>query len=100
MEKDMKFDNVTEMSRQLEFDFGDGVITYKKDLTRRDIDNELIRYSPYNSVSPKNLVATQYLVDQFFLQKSSGENKYKLSLIGMHERTLAERRLESVGRKT
>jgi hypothetical protein len=49
-------------------------------------------------VSPKNLVATQYLVYQFFLQKSSGENKYKLSLIGLHERTLAEKRLESVGR--
>ena len=32
MEKEMKFDNVTEMWRQLEFDFGDGVITYKKDL--------------------------------------------------------------------
>ena len=100
MEKDMKFDNVTEMSRQLEFDFGDGVITYKKDLTRRDIDNELIRYSPYNAVSPKNLVATQYLVDEFFLQKSPDENKYKLSLIGLHERTLAEKRLGSVGRKT
>jgi len=96
---DLKFDNVIEMSKQLEFDFGEKIITFKKDITEEEIDKELIRYSPYNSVTPKNLIATQYLVDKFFLQKDELEHKYKLSLIGMHERTLAEKRLESVGRK-
>ena len=95
---DLKFDNVIQMSRQLEFDFGEKIITFKKDITEEDIDKELVRYSAYNSVTPKNLIATQYLVDKFFLQKDEFEHKYKLSLIGMHEKTLAEKRLESVGR--
>ena len=95
---DLKFDNVIQMSKQLEFDFGEKIITFKKDITEEDIDKELVRYSAYNSVTPKNLIATQYLVDKFFLQKDELENKYKLSLIGMHEKNLAEKRLESVGR--
>jgi|TARA_Y100000033_G_scaffold13457_1_gene12456 hypothetical protein len=97
---DLKFDNVIEMSKQLEFDFSEKIITFKANITEEEIDKELIRYSAYNGVTPKNLIATQYLVNKFFLQKDPLENKYKLSLIGMHERSLAEKRLESVGRKT
>jgi hypothetical protein len=97
---DLKFDNVIEMSKQLEFDFSEKIITFKANITEEEIDKELIRYSPYNNVTPKNLIATQYLVNKFFLQKDDTEHKYKLSLIGMHEKTLAEKRLESVGRKT
>ena len=63
---DLKFDNVIQMSKQLEFDFGEKIITFKKDITEEDIDKELVRYSAYNSVTPKNLIATQYLVDKFF----------------------------------
>ena len=66
---DLKFDNVIQMSKQLEFDFGEKIITFKKDITEEDIDKELVRYSAYNSVTPKNLIATQYIVDKFFLQK-------------------------------
>ena len=95
---DLKFDNVIEMSKQLEFDFSEKIITFKANITEEEIDKELIRYSPYNNVTPKNLIATQYLVNKFFLQKDDTEHKYKLSLIGMHEKTLAEKRLESVGR--
>ena len=95
---DLKFDNVVEMSKQLEFDFSEKIITFKANITEEEIDKELIRYSPYNNVTPKNLIATQYLVNKFFLQKDEFEHKYKLSLIGMHEKTLAEKRLESVGR--
>ena len=84
---------------QLEFDFSkDDKITISKTIEQSDIDNELLRYSPYNDVSPKNLMATQYLIDKFLLHKDPLEHKYKLSLTGMHERTLAEKRLESVGR--
>tara|TARA_Y100000033_G_scaffold20924_1_gene19681 strand:- start:15 stop:314 length:300 start_codon:yes stop_codon:yes gene_type:complete len=97
---DLKFDNVIEMSKQLEFDFSEKIITFKANITEEEIDKELIRYSPYNNVTPKNLIATQYLVNKFFLQKDDTEHRYKLSLIGMHEKTLAEKRLESVGRKT
>ena len=97
---DLKFDNVIEMSKQLEFDFSEKIITFKANITEEEIDKELIRYSPYHNVTPKNLIATQYLVNKFFLQKDDTEHKYKLSLIGMHEKTLAEKRLESVGRKT
>ena len=100
MMDDIKFDNVIEMSKQLEFDFSEKIITFKANITEEEIDKELIRYSPYNNVTPKNLIATQYLVNKFFLQKDDTEHKYKLSLIGMHEKTLAEKRLESVGRKT
>jgi len=83
---------------QLEFDFSKPIIKIEKTITQEEIDIELIRYSPYNNVVPKNLIVTQYLVDKFLLHKDPLEHKYKLSLTGMHERTLAEKRLESVGR--
>ena len=84
---------------QLEFDFSkDDKITISKTIEQSDIDNELLRYSPYNDVSPKNLMATQYLIDKFLLVRTPLTNRYKLSLIGLHERSLAEKRLESVGR--
>ena len=38
---DLKFDNVIQMSKQLEFDFGEKIITFKKDITEEDIDKEL-----------------------------------------------------------